>query len=176
MYGVYEPAEDSYFLSEILKKQIKTKDIKVIDMGSGSGIQSQTLINIGIDPKQITLTDINEKVINYLKQKFSKSKIIKSNLFSNIKGKYDLIIFNPPYLPDNKHNKQKDTSGGKKGSEIINKFLIQAHKYLSKNGKILLLASNLTKEVNFLSYKKRLVATKKLFFEELYVYELWKTK
>ena len=123
MPEIYSPAEDSYFLSEVLKKNIKNYKINILDMGSGSGIQAQTLIDLGINPKNITLVDINPKSISFLKKKFSKSKIIKSNLFSNIKGKFELIVFNPPYLPEHKYDKQPDTSGGKKGSEIINKFL-----------------------------------------------------
>jgi len=83
-----------------------------------------------------------------------------------------LIIFNPPYLPREKHDEGKDTTGGKNGSEIINKFLNQAKAHLNKNGKILLLTSSFTKNINWLDYKKELLGTKSLFFEELYVWEL----
>ena len=102
---------------------------------------------------------------------------IYSDLFSNIKEKFDIIIFNPPYLPEDKNNKEDResklaTTGGKKGSEIINRFLQQAKKHLTKDGKIFLLTSSLTKNINWLDYKKKLIAKKKLFFEELMVWEI----
>ncbi len=172
MPEIYQPEEDSLLLSEVLKKFLKKyKPNKILDMGSGSGIQTETLIKYRIASENITLVDINYKSIKHLKLKFPKSKVIHSNLFSEInkKQKYDLIIFNPPYLPYDKYDKQKDTSGGKNGSEIINKFLKQARAHLNKNGKILLLTSSLTKGINWLDYKKKILAKKKLFFEELYV-------
>ena len=87
-----------------------------------------------------------------------------------------MIIFNPPYLPETQYDKGKDTTGGKLGSEIANKFLIKAHKYLKKNGRILLLVSSLTKNIKFENYHKKIIAKRKLFFEELYVYEIWEKK
>jgi len=172
MPEIYQPSDDSYFLSEILKSKIKNKSIKCLDMGSGSGIQTQTLIDLGIAPENITLEDINPEAVKFLKEKFPQSKIIHSDLFKNIKDKYDWIIFNPPYLPEDKFDKEKDTTGGKKGSETINEFLKQAKKHLKKDGKIFLLTSSLTKEIDFLDYKKKLLGKKKLFFEELKVWEL----
>lgn len=172
MPKIYQPAEDSYFLSEVLKSQIKNKNLKCLDMGSGSGIQVQTLIDLGIAPKNITLVDINKKSIKHLKKNFSDSKVVQSDLFKKIKGKFDLIIFNPPYLPQNKFDKNKDTTGGKKGSEVINEFLKHAQKHLEKNGKIFLLTSSFTEGIDFLDYKKKLLAKKKLFFEEIYVWEV----
>jgi len=172
MPEIYQPSDDSYFLSALLKSQIKNKNIKCLDIGSGSGIQAKTLIDLGIAPENITLEDINPEAVKFLKEKFPQSKIIHSDLFKNIKDKYDLIIFNPPYLPENKFDKEKDTTGGEKGSETINEFLKQAKKHLNKDSKIFLLTSSFTKGINFLDYKKKLLGKKKLFFEELRVWEL----
>ncbi|MEK6945795.1 MAG: HemK2/MTQ2 family protein methyltransferase [Nanoarchaeota archaeon] len=175
MSEIYGPAEDSYLLQECIKKFLKKRKINsVLDMGSGSGIQAKTFIDLGIDPRNITLADMNKKVIKNLKSKFPKSKIVQSNLFAKIRGEFGLIVFNPPYLPEDKFDKNQDTSGGKKGNEIIIKFLMQAKKHLDKNGRILLLISSFTPKINFsdLKYKKKIFATKRLFFEELSVLEL----
>jgi len=172
----YEPLEDSYLLAETLKKYSKDKNraIRILDMGAGSGIQAGTCRKLGF--KNILTSDIDKESIKLLKEKGFKA--IKSNLFENIKDKYDLIIFNPPYLPENKYDKEKDTTGGKEGCETILKFLKQAKSNLNKNGKILLLFSSLSsleiikKEAEDLGYKIKKLSNKKLFFEELYVYEL----
>lgn len=173
MPEIYQPAEDSIFLSDFIREEIQKKDFsKILDMGSGSGIQAQTCINLGFLSENLTLADINQDAINSLKNKFPDSKVIHSNLFDKIKSRYDLIIFNPPYLPENKFDKNLDTSGGKKGSETINRFLEEAKNHLSENGEILLLTSNLTKKIRWLNYKKELLGKKKIFFEELLIWKL----
>ena len=172
---IYEPAEDSYFLSEILKKVIKNKKAKILEVGAGSGIQAQTLIDLKISQKNLTLADINKKAISHLKKKFPDAKVILSDLFEKITGKFDFIIFNPPYLPENKNEPKSSrisTTGGKTGSEIINRFLKDAKNYSNKNTKIILLNSSLTKGIDWLNYEKNILSKKKIFFEELYVWKL----
>jgi len=173
---IYPLSEDSFLLSSFVEKEIKkNKKGKILDMGAGLGIQSETCINLGFNPKNLTLTDINKEALKILRKKFPKSKVIFSDLFENISDKFDLIIFNPPYLPEDLREPEDskiNTTGGKKGGEIINKFLRQARKHLNKKGKILLLTSSLTKGIFFSDYNRKLLGTKKLFFEELYVWEL----
>lgn len=177
---MYNPSEDSFLLSETLKSYLKdkvnnkNKSIKILDMGSGRGIQAETCLNLGF--KNIICADVDEEAVKFLKQK--NFRAIKSNLFSKIKGKFNLIIFNPPYLPEDKYDKEKDTSGGKKGYETILKFLEQTKFHLEKNGEILLLFSSLSQpkiiinKAEEIGYKLKFLASKKLFFEELYVYSL----
>ena len=170
---IYSPAEDSYLMQEVLKKNIKDKNLKILEIGTGSGIILSTLKEIGMI--NVLGVDINRNAVKHCRD--LGFNCIYSNLFSNIKDKFDRIIFNPPYLPEDKNNKEDKqsklaTTGGEKGSEIINKFLKQAKKHLTEKGKIFLLKSNLTKEVNWLNYKKKLLVKKKLFFEELQVWEL----
>jgi release factor glutamine methyltransferase len=177
MSEIYAQAEDSYLLQGCIKKFLKKRKINsALDMGSGSGIQAQTFVDCGVKPQNIFLVDINKNAIKSLKLKFKNSKVIYSDLFSSVEGNFDLIVFNPPYLPENKFDKNKDTSGGKLGNEIIIKFLDQAKNHLNKNGAILLLISSFTPQVNFLrlGYKKVILTRKKIFYEELSVLELKK--
>ncbi len=169
----YKPAEDSHLLAQTIKKHIKNKNIKVLDMGTGSGIQSENLINLGIKKQNITASDINPQALK--KAKALGVKTIKSNLFEKIPQKFDFIIFNPPYLPKHKYDFACDTNGGKKGDEIIIKFIKQLPKHLEKNGKALLLTSSLTPKrwKNFLDKMKiKKLNEKKLFFEKLFVWEI----
>ena len=48
-----------------------------------------------------------------------------SDLFENVHGKYDTIIFNPPYLPVERESPQ--WSGGKDGFAVTGRFLETAH-------------------------------------------------
>lgn len=176
---IYEPSDDSYLLLNCLKEFLvkKNKDIKILDIGTGSGIQAKECKIFGF--KDITVSDINPNSIKNLKKLGFKS--IKSDLFSNINQKFDLIIFNPPYLPEDKNEPLSSriiTTGGKNGNEIILRFLEDSIKHIKKNGTILLLISSLSKpkiilkKIKSLNYNYKLLSRKKLFFEELYVYQL----
>ena len=129
---IYSPREDSYFLSEILKDKIKNIEIKVLEIGCGSGIQLETLSELGVE--NIYSCDINEFAVKQCKSLGFNS--IQSNLFENINGKFDLIIFNPPYLPEDPLESKSSkiiTTAGKHGNEIINEFLKQAKNHLNEN-------------------------------------------
>jgi len=179
---IYAPSDDSNLLAEQVK--IFSKDKSVLDIGSGSGILAETALKN--KASEVFAIDINPESIKLLKSKFSKNKnvnALKSNLFSKIpkSKKFDIIIFNPPYLPfDKREDKgsQIATTGGKNGDEIILRFLQQALNYLSPNGFILLLTSSLTpmKRINYFlqknKLKKTLLSQKKLFMEELFVWKI----
>ncbi|MBT4376165.1 methyltransferase [archaeon] len=173
---IYEPAEDSHLLSGVLEKEISSlldlnSNLKVLEIGIGSGIQLRKLKEFGV--KNISGVDINPEAVK--KSKDLGLNVWESDLFSRVKEKYDLIIFNPPYLPKTENEDEESeliTTGGNEGSEIINEFLKQAKEHLEKDGKIFLLISDLTKGINWLNCKKRLIDEKKLFFEKLEVWEL----
>lgn len=183
--SIYQPEQDSYLLSETIKKYISDKiknkeidyDIKILDMGSGSGIQAEVCRSLGFN--KIVCADIDSEAVAYLREKGLKA--VKTDLFLDInpKTKFDLIIFNPPYLPEHKYDKEKDTTGGKQGNETIISFLEQAKEHLSQNTSIILLFSSLSQPRTIintakddLGYKMKILSSKKLDFEELFVYEI----
>ncbi len=172
---VYEAAEDSLLLAKHVREYAKNAE-KILDMGTGSGIQAETARKAN-RKAEIDAADINEKAVQKLKKKKLKINAFVSDLFSNVKEKYDLIIFNPPYLPDDEKedfNSEK-WSGGKEGIEITLKFLRQAKAHLEEDGKILLVYSTLAnpekliKEANKLGYDIRNLDSEEFFYEKIYV-------
>ena len=172
MSEIYQPAEDSYLFADFLKKYFsKNKVESYLDMGTGSGILAKTAAEF-LGKKQILTADINQKAVSLLKKQGFNA--IKTNLFSKIKGSFDLITFNAPYLPlDAREPKssQLATTGGKRGDEISMEFISQAKKHLNKNGKIFLLISSLTPTNKIKKLKHKIVARKKIFMEELLILE-----
>ncbi|MBT3642600.1 methyltransferase [archaeon] len=174
---IYEPSDDSFFFKEFLenffsKKSTKEKDsLTFLDMGTGSGILALTATKF-LKKENITAADINEKAIKKLnKQKINK---IHTNLFKNLKNSFDIIVFNAPYLPQDKRepkDSQLATTGGLKGDEISLKFIQQAKDHLNKNGKIFLLISSLTPMNKIKKFSTKIVARKKIFMEELLILE-----
>jgi HemK-related putative methylase len=178
---VYEPAEDSFLMSRILKENIpnllkKNSDLKFLEIGAGSGIHLETAKNSGIKLENIFSSDIDKKSVSHCN--VLGFNCIHSDLFDKIqKMKFDVIIFNPPYLPEDSREPESSrlaTTGGKKGNEIILRFLKQAKIFLSESGKIFLITSSLAKDVDFkkLGYKEREIGCEKLFFEKLFIWEL----
>jgi len=170
---IYSPAEDSWLLEEaILKENLKGKNC--LDMGTGSGIQSRAMMKAGA--KKVTAVDINPEALERLKTQFvgQNFEAIRSDLFNNVKGKFDFIAFNPPYVPS-EGIKWKDTDGGKKGRAVIDVFIKEFPKVLVGGGVLLLLVSshNNEKEIIELLNKKgfvsQIILEKKLFFEKLFV-------
>jgi release factor glutamine methyltransferase len=180
MSEIYEPAEDSYLLSRVLNQTIpillkQNPNIKFLEIGSGSGVLLETAKELGIKQSHIFASDINEDAVFHCKK--LGFNCVYSDLFENIEGKFDIILFNPPYLPRDSENKESKTSqlittGGETGSEIINRFLEQAENYLEEDGKIFLLTSSLTKDIDWRNYSKKLIGKEKIFMEELFVWEL----
>jgi len=168
---IYEPREDSFLLQKYVKIRAKGK---ILDLGSGSGIQALTALK---NTQDVIASDINEEAVSGLRKKGINA--IKSNLFENIKDKFDLIIFNPPYLPELKGEDKelsKAISGGKKGHELIESFIKQAKNYLAVKGKILMVCSSLTGNVEALfnkyNYKFKKLEEQSFFFEKIFVYRL----
>ena len=176
---IYEPADDSFLLAKIVKKHVRGK--KFLDMGSGSGIQSENALQSGA--LSVLATDIDAETVSSLKKKGIPA--VKSDLFSNVDGLFDVIAFNPPYLPWDAQEDQESrrvTTGGKQGDEVIVRFLAQASKHLTKKGAVLLLVSSLTPKKRIFSLLKKqkmkyiVVDEEKLFFERLEVWKIVKSK
>ena len=179
MAEIYEPAEDSFLMAETLKEQIppllsKNDGLKFLEVGCGSGINLETAKDAGIKGENITGSDVNKKATVHCNNLgFS---TVQSNLFDNIKGKFDIIVFNPHYLPLDKNEPKSsrlETTGGKNGNEIIVKFLKQARNHLKESGKIFVITSSISSDVDFggLGYRAKEISFKKLFFEKLSVWE-----
>jgi len=118
--------------------------IKVLDIFSGSGCLG---ISIAKNFKNsiVDFSDVNE---NYLKQikinlKINNiknyKKVIKSDIFAKIPGKYDLILANPPYVPTSDTLKapfedRKAITAGKDGLKFLKPFLAQLKEHLNSKG------------------------------------------
>ena len=171
---VYLPAEDSFLLKDWVKK---IADGDVLDMGTGTGIQAFAAAK---KAKKVIAVDKDPNAIDYCNNAFHSFKNLEfkqSDLFSNVTGKFDVIIFNPPYLPESKYDKEIDVTGGKHGWETIETFLKQAKDYLKPRGLILMVFSSYTDRNKVLEiakenmFKPKLLQKKHISFEDLYVYE-----
>jgi HemK-related putative methylase len=183
---MYEPSEDSELIRKHIKDYISQNSL-VLDIGTGSGILAKEALNYA---NKVVAVDIDDEVLKYVRQifkEFIKKKqlrVYKSDLFSNkaLNTVFDLIVFNPPYLPDDGYSRDIALIGGKHGYEIIKRFIEDLNPHLDEEGTALLVFSTLTvpnKINDFLErnlFEFKLIDEYKLFFEKLFIYEIRKSR
>lgn len=111
--GVFIPQKDTEILLEktlelVNKFWDKEKKLKVLDIGTGCGNLAICLAKTN-SHWQITAIDISKKSLKIVKKnvifhQVKNVKVKKSNLFNNLKGKYNVIITNPPYISKKEYN------------------------------------------------------------------------
>lgn len=139
---IYTPEADTYLLLEAARAEVKTED-RVLEIGTGSAAIAAELAHFS----EVVATDINPHAALCARKKGI--DVVRNDLFSGIRGTFNLIIFNPPYLPTLPEERIDDwleyaLDGGKSGSEVIRRFAEGVGSVLAPDGRILLLISSLT--------------------------------
>ncbi len=166
----YESREDTFLLLEALA-ELSLQGLRVLEIGTGSGILATYCARRGAE---VTASDIDADAIRVLRlvsdQLGTQLKLVVSDVFSKIDGRFDLILFNPPYLPSGRIE-DPTVDGGKKGMRLISRFLNQLPQHLVENGFAVLLVSSLNKPEHLtdlypgLSFE--MIRQRPLFFERL---------
>lgn len=172
---VYPPMEDTFLLLEQLNVNAGES---ALEMGCGTGLIS---CHIAYAKARLTAADINPRAVacagENLKRNGLAGRVIESDLFANVSGTFDLIVFNPPYLAAEEEGVlERAWAGGKEGLDVLAPFLEQAPGHLGPGGRIVVLLSSEmdTDGLDRLLRPFRQVrrGSRHLFFEELWVVEL----
>lgn len=133
------------WFSKELSKIIRNKEIQFLEMGCGSGMIS---IYLGAKNRNtlITSADINKTAIKNTKQNIKEYSLekkittIESDVFSNIKNKFDMIFWAMPfgYLTKNKKITILEKSVFDPDYKDIRKFIKDAKAHLTYKGRLLI--------------------------------------
>ena len=86
---------------ELIKDIFPNQDIDILDIGTGSGCIPITLKKL-FPNSNVSACDISAQALEVAKDNAISNKVdikyIESDVFTNIKDKYDVIISNPPYI------------------------------------------------------------------------------
>ena len=139
---VYSPAEDSFLLLRAALAEVRPTD-RVLEVGTGSGYVAAGLSGRAA----VVATDINPFAVGCARARGVAA--VRTDLFSGLCGPFDLILFNPPYLPTLPEERIDDwleyaLDGGSTGRATIERFVADAGRVLSPFGRVLLLVSSLT--------------------------------
>ena len=139
---VYKPEADTYLLLDAARAEVKAGD-RVLEIGTGSGLIAAELAKVTV----VVATDINPHAVFCARKRGV--DVVRSDLFCGIRSMFDLIVFNPPYLPTQPEEMVDDwlehaLNGGLNGRTVIQRFSEDIERVLAPGGRILLLISSLT--------------------------------
>ncbi|MFA4861008.1 HemK2/MTQ2 family protein methyltransferase [Methanoregula sp.] len=170
---VYQPEADTFLLLRAALAEVRPSD-RVLEIGTGSGHIARHLSPVA----EVVATDINPHAACCARG--YGVEVVRTDLAAGIRGPFDLILFNPPYLPTLPEERIDDwleyaLDGGITGREVIERFAAEAGRILAPKGGILLLISSLTglPETSAIfkksGFRVFIVAEESLEDEQLYV-------
>lgn len=183
--NVYVPAEDSYLLADNL--EIKNGQ-SVLEIGTGSGIVAMYASRL---TNCITVTDINFDACELARKNFKENnienvEILFGNMFEPVENrKFDVILFNTPYLPTEEGEVLEDTinyafDGGLNGRKVIDVFLNEVGNHLNDGGIVQLIQSSLSgneetlSKLDELGFIAEIKASEHFFFEDITLINAYK--
>ena len=183
--NVYIPAEDSYLLADNL--EIKSGQ-SVLEIGTGSGIVAMYASRL---TDKITVTDINFDACELARKNFEDNnikiiEILFGNLFEPVENrKFDVILFNTPYLPTEDGDVIDDTlnyafDGGLNGRKVIDLFLDEMGNHLNDGGIVQLIQSSLSgneetlERLDKLGFIAEIKESEHFFFEDITLINAYK--
>jgi release factor glutamine methyltransferase len=141
------PRPETEELAEWILSMSMGDDLKVLDMGCGSGVLGLTLA-AERPTWQVTLADVSEDALALTKENaaalgIGNARLLRSDLFSAVEGEFDGIVANLPYVPESEraslsrevmHDPALALFGGADGLEVIRRFIPEALRRLKPGG------------------------------------------
>lgn len=135
------------------------EDFQILDLCTGSGaiaIAVAKELEKNRINASVTASDISDGALSLAKENAeangAKVRFLKSDLFSRIRGRYDIIVSNPPYIPTadidglqrevKEHEPHLALDGGADGLDYYRRIAKDAPKCLTRGGMVVLEVGN----------------------------------
>jgi release factor glutamine methyltransferase len=167
---MYVPSDDTFLLADCIKQYHGNW---ALEIGVGSGVLLNLLEK---NFANVAGSDIDLRALEHCRGR-SGAMLACCDAASAFAGRFDLIVSNPPYLPDDAV-RDATVHGGPAGIEATVHFIESALPLLAKGGRMLFVVSSLADSAaldRLLKEKKmgkKVVKEKRLFYETLSVIEL----
>ncbi|AFM98429.1 putative HemK-like methylase [Encephalitozoon hellem ATCC 50504] len=155
----YDPGEDTYTLMDVIEKEELEMRV-VLDLGTSTGVLTDLLKR----RNTVVSTDLNIKAL----QNHSGGNLVRADLLDSINQQsLDVIVFNPPYVPD---TDDPIIGGGYLGRRIIDRFVSLVSVRVVY---LLVIEANRPKEVILLlngrGYRTKILNVRKILGETIYI-------
>lgn len=162
---MYVPSDDTFLLADCINQY---RGRWALEIGVGSGLLLNMLEK---NFANVAGSDIDLPVLQHCRGK-SEAMLACCDAASAFAGMFDLIVSNPPYLPD---DKVRDTivHGGPAGIETTIHFIASALQLLARGGRMLVVVSSLADSsaldqlVDEKKMSKKVVMEKRVFYEKI---------
>lgn len=147
--GVFIPRVETEYFVEMIQKIVPQRPERILEIGTGCGAISIALAHLYPEAK-ILATDISGRAIenachNVRELRLeSRVSLLQGNLYESIRGEFDLIVSNPPYVPHARMGQLPRSvrefepltaiDGGERGVQFIEKLIAQGMDHLREKG------------------------------------------
>jgi release factor glutamine methyltransferase len=146
------PRPETEELVEFLKSEIRNPRSKILDVGTGSGVIALSLA-AKFPEAEVVAVDISDDALALAQENASRLKVadrvrfLKSNLLENVKGSFDVIAANLPYIStQDRHTLSREVLhdpavalfASAQGDELMRELIAQAPSRLRLGGMLAL--------------------------------------
>lgn len=141
------PRPETEELVEMILKQLPEENLQILDVGCGSGVIGLSLA--AEKPiSHVTLVDVSEDALSLTRENADKLEVrnvelLRSDLLDQVKGSFDLIVANLPYVPESEaatmarelsHDPALALFSGADGMDLLRRFIPAARGFLKPGG------------------------------------------
>ncbi len=177
---VYEPHDDTFLLARAVKERVGP-GTRFLEVGCGAGVIAMTAAREGAE---VTATDANPFAVELCRHNAKQNKlridVVETDLLEGLVGPFDVVAFNPPYLPTDEEDKVAGPlnlafDGGLDGNVVVLRFIEQIAALPQRPGEVMVIHSSLSdptplqERMAALGYQETIVAEEKHFYETLWV-------
>ncbi len=177
---VYEPHDDTFLLARAVKARVGP-GTRFLEVGCGAGVIAMTAARAGAD---VTATDANPFAVDLCRHNAKQNKlrmdVVETDLLAGLDGPFDVIAFNPPYLPTDEEDRVTGPlnlafDGGLDGNVVVLRFAEQVAALAPLPRELLIVHSSLSDptplrdRLGALGYAEEVVEEEKHFYEALWV-------
>jgi len=146
------PRPETEELVELVESKIENRELKIVDVGTGSGVIALTLA-VKFPEAEILAVDISDDALALAQENAARVKLadrirfLKSNLLENVEGCFDVIVANLPYISiqdrqslsrEVLHDPEVALFASAQGDELVRELIAQAPSQLRPGGMLAL--------------------------------------
>jgi len=177
---VYKPSHDTFLLAHAVGHEARPGD-RFVEVGTGAGLVAMVAARRGA---KVTATDLNPEAVRLCAENAAENGLEvdarRGDLLSGLEGPFDVVAFNPPYLPTAPDEILPGPlnlafDGGRDGNETVLRFAAQVAHLSPLPRAILVVHSSLadptalSDALGKLGYHAEVVAEEAHFFERIQV-------